>query len=337
MNATVNRILEELKNKKYHPIYFLHGEESYYIDLISDYVEQHVLEDMQKGFDQTVLYGKDSDFVTFVNAARRFPMMSTHQVILVKEAQQLKWKSDEDVLLKYLENPMPSTILVLAYKHGKFDKRKKIYKAAEKAGVVFESAKLYDDKIPAWVESYVRAKKRNIHPHAAALLSEYLGADLGKIVNEVEKLMLNVPADREINLQDIERYIGISKDFNVFELNTALAKRDSLKAYRIVDYLAANQRNNPIQLTIGAMGSYFSKVLKYHYLPDKSPNVVSRELGVHAFFTREYEMAARNYNRGKMFQVINCLHEYDMKIKGVGVGDVSGGDLLKELVFKILN
>lgn len=337
MNATANQILEELKSKKYRPVYFLHGEESYYIDVISDYIENQVLDDMQKGFDQTILYGKDTDFVTFVNAARRFPMMATHQVILIKEAQQLKWKSDEEVLLKYFENPMPNTILVIAYKHGKFDKRKKVFKAAEKVGVVFESAKLYDDKIPAWVASYLKAKNRKIHPHAAALISEYLGADLGKVVNELEKLLLNVSADREIDLQDIEKYIGISKDFNVFELNTALAKKDTLKAYRIVDYLAANQRSNPIQLTIGAMGSYFTKILKYHYLPDKSPSMVAKELSVHPFFTREYEIGARNYNQAKMFYVINCLHEYDMKIKGVGAGEVSNGDLLKELVYKILN
>lgn len=333
----VNKLLENLKNKKYDPIYLLHGEESYFIDVISDYIEEHVLEPAHRGFDQTVLYGKDTDFTTIVNAARRFPMIADHQVIIVKEAQSLPWKSDDDVLIKYLSNPMPQTLLVFASKHGKFDKRRKVYKMAEKVGVVVESAKIYPDKVAAWVMNYVRGKGRGIHPQAAALIGEYLGTDLGKVVNEVEKLMLNVSTDQEINLQDVERYIGISKDFNVFELNTALAQKDALKAFRIVDYFAANPRNNPIQLTIGAMGTYFTKVLKYHYLPDKSPQIVAKELGVHPFFTREYDVAARNYGRRKMFDVLHYLSDYDLKSKGVSVGTVDNGELLKELVFKILN
>lgn len=335
MNIT--KVLDELKAKKYRPIYLLHGEESYFIDLISDYIEEHVIEPAQRGFDQTVLYGKDTDFVTLVNAARRFPMIADYQVIVVKEAQSLNWKGDEEVLTKYLENPMPQTLLVLAYKHGKFDKRRKVYKAAEKAGLVLESAKIYEDKVAAWVTDFLREKKRKIHPQAAALIGEYLGTNLAKVVNEIEKLLLNVPAEREINLQDVERFIGISKDFNVFELTTALARKDVLKAFRIVDYFSANPRSNPIQMTIGAMGTYFTKVLKYHYLPDKSPQTVAKELGVHPFFTREYELAARNYGRRKMFDVMGHLSAYDLKSKGVGVGDVDNGELLKELVFNILN
>lgn len=332
-----NKIITDLKNKKYHPIYLLHGEEAYFTDLISDFIEEQVLDPAQRGFDQTVLYGKDTDFVTLVNAARRYPMIADYQVIIVKEAQSLNWRGDDEVLATYLENPMPQTLLVLAYKHGKFDKRRKVYKAAQKAGIVFESAKIYDDKVAAWVAAFLKDKGRSIHPQAAALIGEYLGADLGKVVNELDKLLLNVPADREINLPDVERFIGISKDFNVFELNTALAQRNVLKAFRIVDYFAANPRSNPIQLTIGAMGAYFTKVLKYHYLPDKSPQSVAKELGVHPFFTREYEIAARNYGRRKMFDVVGNLSAYDLKSKGVGVGDVDQGELLKELVFKILN
>src|SRR5690606_38454570 len=308
-----NKIIADIKNKKLLPAYLLHGEEPYYIDQISDYIEEHVLEDAQKGFDQTILYGKDTDFVTLVNAAKRYPMLGSHQVIIVKEAQNLKWKGGDDVLLAYLENPMKSTALVLAYKHGKFDKRKKIYKVPEKAGVVLESAKLYDDKVAPWIGSFVKDRGWSIHAQAAAMMAEYLGNDLSKVVNELEKLMLNVPNEREITAQDIERNIGISKDFNVCELNTALAKRDAVKAFQIVAYFAANPKSNPIQVILGAMAGYFTKILKYHYLPDKSPQVVARELGVHPFFTREYDLAARSYNRRKTFDIIASLRECDLK------------------------
>lgn len=332
-----NQILTALKSKNYQPIYLLHGEESYFIDLITDYIADHVLDESQKGFDQTVLYGKDTDFITVVNAARRFPMMASHQVIIVKEAQNLKWKTEDEIFLKYLENPMPSTILVLAHKHGKLDKRKKFYKQAAKIGVAFESEKIYENKVPAWVSAFLRERGRAIHPQAAALIAEYLGTDISKVVNELEKLLLNVPTDHEINLQDIERYIGISKDFNVFELNTALGKKDVLKAFRIVDYFAANPRNAPLFMIVGTMSGYYTKLLRYHYLADKSPQSVAKELSVHPFFVGEYELAARHYNRRRTFDIIHILQEYDVKSKGVGVGDVDQGDLLKEMVYKILN
>lgn len=331
-----NQLISDIKGKKLLPVYLLHGEESYSIDLVSDYIEENVLEEAQKGFDQTVLYGKDTDFSTIVNASKRYPMMSDHQVIIVKEAQNLKWKDDE-LLLAYLSNPMKSTVLVLAHKHSKFDKRRKIYKVAEKAGVVLESAKLYDDKIAPWITTYTKDRGWRIHPQAAAMMAEYLGNDLSKVVNELEKLMLNVPKDREISALDIEQNIGISKDFNVFELNTALAKRDIVKAFQIVDYFAANPRSNPIQVILGAMAGYFTKILKYHYLSDKSPQTVARELGVHPFFTKEYDIAARSYSRRKTFDIIAYLRDCDLKCKGLNAANVEQGDLLKELVYKILN
>jgi len=330
-----NRIIADIKNKKLQPVYLLHGEEPYYIDLVSDYIEEHVLDEAQKGFDQTVLYGKDTDFVTIVNAAKRYPMMGDCQVIIIKEAQSLKWKDDE-LLLAYLENPMKSTVLVISHKHGKFDKRRKLYKVAEKAGVVLESAKLYDDKIAPWITAFVKERGWEIHPQAAAMMAEYLGNDLSKVVNELEKLLLNIPKGQEISVRDIEGNIGISKDFNVFELNTALAKRDAAKAFQIVAYFAANPRSNPIQVILGAMAGYFMKILKYHYLTDKSPQAVARELGVHPFFTKEYDMAARSYNRRKTFDIMAYLREYDLKSKGLNAVNVEQGDLLKELVYKIL-
>ncbi|MBB2952017.1 MULTISPECIES: DNA polymerase III subunit delta [unclassified Sphingobacterium] len=331
----ISPILTDIKKRKFQPVYLLHGEESYFIDVISDALEHTVLNDAQKGFDQTVLYGKDTDFSTIVNAAKRYPMMSDHQLIIIKEAQDLKWKDDE-LLLKYVEQCTVSTVLVFDYKYGKFDKRKKLYKAIEKKGLVVESNKLYDDKVAAWVISYIKEQGWNIHPQAAALLSEYLGTELSKIVNELNKLMLNVPKEREIVVADIEQNIGISKDFNVFELNTALAKRNAFKAYQIIDYFAANPKSNPLVLVLGTIAGYFTKILKYHYIIDKS--TAAKELGVHPFFMKEYELAARNYNRRKTFTIIEALKDADLKSKGMNVGgNTSTKDILTELIFTILN
>ncbi|MHC8950320.1 DNA polymerase III subunit delta [Sphingobacterium hungaricum] len=334
----LNTLLADIKKKKgLKPVYLLHGEEPYFIDLISDAVENTLLDEAQKGFDQSILYGKETDFSTIVNAAKRYPMMSDYQVIIVKEAQNLKWKDDE-LFLHYLENPTPSTILVVCHKYGKFDKRKKSYKAADKAGVVFESSKLYEDKIGAWITGQFNFLGRKIHPQASAMMAEYLGTDLSKVANEIEKLVLNVPKEIEIGAADIEKNIGISKDFNVFELNTALSKRQAFKAYQIVDYFDANPKANPLVVVFGTLAGYFTKVLKYHYLPDKSPAVAAKELGVHPFFIKEYELAARNYNRKKTMDTIHLLKIYDLKSKGMHVGpNTVPGDLLKELIFKILN
>lgn len=333
----VSTVLKQIKNREYKPVYLLHGEEPYFIDLVSDQIEHSVLNDAQKGFDQTVLYGKDTDFTTIVNICKRYPMMGDYQVVIVKEAHALKWKDDEP-LQKYLEHATPTTILVLAHKYSSFDKRKKTYKLADKAGIVIESKKLYDDKVAPWIIQQFSASKRKIHPQAAGMMAEYLGADLSKVANEIEKLLLNVRPDQEITPEDIERNIGISKDFNVFELNTALAKKNAFKAYQIVNYFAANPKTNPTPVVIGSLATYFTKVLKYHYLPNKSGPTAAKELGVHPFFVQEYEIAARNYNRRKTFQVIQVISEYDLKSKGVNVGaNLSQADLLKEMVYKILN
>ena len=335
---SINTTLNDIKNRKYKPVYLLHGEESYYIDLISDVLEKSVLNDAQKGFDQTILYGKDTDLSTIVNASRRYPMMSEYQLIIIKEAQALKWKSDDELFIKYVENPTPSTILVIAYKYGKFDKRTKLYKAIDKSGTVLESNKLYDDKVAPWIVDQLQTEGWRIHPQAAALMAEYLGTDLSKIGNELEKLMLNVPKDIEISSADIERNIGISKDFNVFELNAALGKRDVLKAIQIVGYFAANPKSNPFVVVMGSLTGYFTKILKYHYLQDKSSQTVAKALGVHPFFTKEYDLAARNFSKRKTFDVISTLREYDLKSKGLQIGpNTTTGDLMREMVFKILN
>lgn len=339
---TAADIIKDLKNRKYKPVYLLHGDEPYFIDQVSNYVEHHLLPEAEKGFNQTVLYGKDTDIMTVLGASKRYPMMADYQVVLVKEAQEMKWGTDSDdkksinPLQAYLENPLPSTILVFCYKYGKFDKRKKTYKAIEKSGLIFESGSLYDSKIPAWVESYLTEKGYKINQQASLMLAEYLGNDLSKIANELDKLMLNVAAGQEITLKHIHDNIGISKEYNVFELQTALGKKDAFKVNQIINYFEANPKANPIVLVLGNLNNFFSKVLVYHYVKDKSPQNLAREIGVSPYFIKDYEQAARSYPLGKTVQIISYLREYDVKSKGVESNTDHGG-LMKELMFKILH
>jgi len=339
---TADDILRDLKNRKYKPLYLLHGDEPYFIDQVSNFVEDELLSEAERGFNQTVLYGKDTDVMTVLNAAKRYPMMAEHQVVLVKEAQDMKWGRDDDdkktinPLLSYLENPLPSTILVFCYKYGKFDKRKKTYKAIEKNGVVFESATLYDNKIPSWIEGLVASKGYKIDQQASSMIAEYLGNDLSKIANELEKLMLNVSAGQTITMQHVQDNIGISKEYNVFELQSALSRKDPFKVNQIINYFEANPKANPIVLVLGNLNNFFSKVLLYHYAKDKSPQNLARELGVNPYFIKDYELAARSYNYGKAMQIISLLREYDLKSKGVD-SNAGPGELMKELMFKILH
>jgi len=333
-NISVENLLAELKNQIYRPIYLLHGEESYFIDVVSDYIEQHLLSDLEKEFNQTIAYGKDSNVQNLISYAKRFPMMANYQVLIVKEAQDLDKIED---FLPYIENPLTSTILVICYKYSKYDKRKAFYKAVEKHGVAFESAKLYDNKIPEWIHDYLRQRKYSVTPKAALLLTEFLGNDLGKIVNEIQKLLINIPAGAEINEEYVEKNIGISKDFNVFELQKALARKDVAHANQIIFYFAANLRDNPLAKIIPILFSYFSKVLTYHFLPDKSKNSVSVALAINPFFVADYQQAAKSFPVGKTISVISLLQEYDLKSKGVDNPSTGDGELMKELIFKILH
>ena len=333
---TAQEIIKDIKARKLKPIYLLHGEESYYIDLLSDYLEQHVLSDAEKGFNQTIFYGKDTEVMTVLNAAKRYPMMSDYQLVLVKEAQELKIDKAAEQFQAYCEKPLPSTILVLCHKYGKFDKRKKVYKILEKTGVVFESASIYGYKVPAWIDDFVRDKGYHINPKASALLAEYLGNDLSKVANELEKLMLNVTKTQEIGTKEVQDNIGISKDYNVFELQNALARKDVFKANQIINYFEANPKANPMVLVMGNLASYFTKILKYHYVVDKSQ--LARELGVSPYFVKDYDLAARNYNYGKTLEVISLLRAYDLKSKGVdSTGNTEHGELMRELIYKIIH
>lgn len=332
---TYEEILKDLKNKKYKPIYFLMGEEPYFIDLVTDYITKNVLTEEEKTFNQIVLYGKDTDIPGIINTARRFPMMSSHFVVIVKEAQGLV-KIDD--LIHYVENPLASTLLVINYKYKKLDKRKKLFKTIEKQGVILDSRRLYDDKIPAWISSYLLAMRKKIEPKAAMILTEFLGNDLGKITNELEKLALILGEGEEtINAKHIEENIGISKDYNNFELNNAMAQRNALKANRIVKYFESNPRAHPITLSITSIYFFFSKLLSYHFLSDRSRHNVASVLKIDPFFVKDYERAAQNYNPAKTVQVISLLREFDLKSKGFGNVSASEGELLKELVYKIMH
>lgn len=332
------KILADLKSRKFSPVYLLQGEEPYYIDQVSDYIEEKVLSEAEKGFNQTIVYAtRETDSIDIVSNAKRYPMMSEYQVLIVKEAQNLDWDKNENLWLSYFEAPLKSTILVFCYKNKKFDKRKKIYKAIAKVGLVLESNKIYDNKIASWITDYITTAGYKIKPNATALMAEHLGNDLSKVVNELEKLLINIPKDREINTLDIQNNIGISKDFNVFELNKALSFRDVLKANQIIDYFAANPKSHPMPVIVGSLGAYFTRVLKCHYASDKSPATIAKVAGVHTFFASEYISAMKHYNRWKTFQIIGYLKDYDLKSKGVNSVHSETGPLMKELIFKILH
>jgi DNA polymerase-3 subunit delta len=328
-------ILQNLKKGIYHPIYLLQGEESYFIDELSNYIEKNVLTDAEKGFNQTVFYGKDSDPITIAESSLRFPMMSNKQVIIVKEAQSL---GKIDSLTSYAERPLESTILVLAYKYKSLDSRTKLVKAIKKNGVVFTSKKLYENKIPGWIDTYLKSHNYTITPQAALLLTSYLGTDLSKIANELQKLVIAVKDSNKITPEHIEKNIGLSKDYNVLELQNALGEKNVLKANKIIQYFGANPTLNPVQKTIAGLYFYFSKLFTYHFIKDKSERNVAAELRVHPFFVRDYVAAAKKYSPTKLYEIMGILREYDMKSKGFNVSTmVETGDLQKEMIYKILH
>ena len=333
---TVHELINELRNKTYRPVYLLSGQEPYYIDLVTDFMINNVLPEEEKPFNQTILYGQDTDILTVINTARRYPMMASHQLIVIKEAQQMK---DIDKLSVYADNPLKSTILVINHKHSPYDKRKKLTKAIQACGgALMESPRLYENKIPDWINSWLKSRQCSIEPAACMLLVEYLGTDLSKIANELEKLIIAIPdKDRRITSESIERNIGISKDYNTFELQRALAQKNVLKANRIINYFAKNQKANPFPVTITSLYNFFSKVFTLHFIKDKSGRNIASALKVLPYFVPEYEHAAKRYNPKKAAQIISWLREYDMRYKGFGNVSATEGDLLKELIYKILH
>jgi DNA polymerase III subunit delta len=331
---TSEEILKSLKAKQYKPVYFLMGEEPYYIDEISDYIQNNVLDEAEKEFNQSVLYGKDVDILSIISTARRFPMMAPYQVVIVKEAQNIR---DIEALQSYVEKPVDSTILVICYKYKTLDKRKSFTKKVADKAVLFESKKIYADKVPGWITNYLKGKNYSINPKAAFMLAEYLGNDLSRIANELEKLSILLKPGMEISPAHVSENIGISKEFNVFELQEAIGRRDVLKSNQIVRYFAANPKDNPLVVTLSNLFSYFSKILLYHYAPDKSSRGIAEMLKISPFFVKDYEVAARNYSARKAMDIIGEIREYDLRSKGVNNASASDGELLKELLYKILH
>jgi DNA polymerase-3 subunit delta len=331
----VIQITKDIKSGNIKPIYFFMGEEPYYIDKLTEFIDENVLSEEEKGFNQMTIYGKDSSIEEIISNAKRFPMMADRQVVIVKEEQELSRYIDK--LEAYIENPQPTTVLVFAYKYKTLDKRKKVTKLLAKHAVLFESKKLYENQVGDWIKRTLSGKGYNIEPKAAAMLVEFLGTDLSKISNELDKLKIVLPKGHTFSPKDIEENIGISKDYNNFELRKAIGEKDQLKAYKIAEYFAQNPKDNPIVVTTGLVFGFFSQLLQYHGLKDKSKQNVASVLRVNPFFVKDYEVAFRNYPMKKVSLIITSLREIDVKSKGVGSNSIPQRDLLNEMLIKIFH
>lgn len=333
---TYEDILKELKARHYFPIYFLMGEESYYIDNIADYIATHVLTDSEKEFNQTIVYGADTDIATVINAAKRYPMMSEHQVVIVKEAQAIR---GFDELSYYLQQPQPSTLLVFCYKHGTLDRRKKWVSEIDKRGILFESKKLKESQLPAFISSYMKRRRIDMEPKAAAMLADFVGTNLSRLTGEMDKLIITLQKNQtRITPEQVERNIGISKDYNNFELRAALVEKDVLKANRIIKYFDENPKTNPIQMTLSLLFGFFSNLMLAYYAPEKSEQGIASFLNLrNAWQSREYMNAMRRYSGVKTMRIIHDIRYADALSKGVNNASVNDGEILKELIYKILH
>lgn len=335
MAITDKQLIADLSAGKYKPVYLLTGEENYYIDVVSNYFEEEVIDPSLRDFDQTVVYGRDVDMATVVSTVKRYPMMSPVHLVLVKEAQDIDTRQ-WDRLAAYLQQPSDRSVLVLCYRHKKLDKRTAAYKAIDKVGVVYESPRIYDNQVPSWILREVAAHGYTITDKAAAMMAENIGVDLGKIANELSKLYPLLPQGGAITEQLVEDQIGISKDYNVFELQKAIGRRDPVMCNRIVNHFAANPKKNPIQMMLPLLYGYFLKIMFYHQLENKSD--AAKVLGCAPSFVQDYALAARNYPLGKLATCIGYLYETDLRSKGVrNSGNVTDGELLKELIFKVIH
>ena len=334
--TTYEEIARDLKNRIYKPVYYLMGEESYYIDRISEYIAQTVLNENEKEFNQTILYGADTDIATIINAAKRYPMMSKYQVVIVKEAQGVK---NIDELSYYLQKPLESTILVLCHKHGVLDRRKKLAAEIEKVGVLFESKKIKDTQLAGFITSYLKRKSIEIEPKASEMMAEFVGTDLSRMAGELEKLIITLPkGQKRITPEQIEQNIGISKDYNNYELRNALIIKDVFKTNQIIKYFEENPKTNPLQMTLSVLFNFFSNLMLAYYAPEKSEQGIAAQLGLKSpWQSKDYLAAMRKYSGVKVMQIIGEIRYCDAKSKGVGNSSLGDGELLRELVYKILH
>lgn len=331
------QIIGDINRKIFYPIYFLTGEEPHFIDKISKLIETTVLSEDEKEFNQIIVYGRDILPNQIIQMAREYPVFGNYRVIIVREAQDIKQIEKDKLLLAYLEKPVPTTLLVFDYKYKKVDGRTSFVQLLKKNGIFFESKKLYDNQVPKWIESTIRGMGYQINPQAMMLLSENLGTDLSKIENELKKLVINIDKNTEITPDIVEKNIGISKDFNIFELQKALGERNIYKANQIINFFASNPKDNSVVFVIVMLFNYFKRLLIYHTLKDKSDKNVASKLGINPYFVREIRIASSRYNIAKLRSIISILREYDQKAKGVETAPIEDGELMKEMIYKILH
>lgn len=331
---TFEQIKADIKNRNFKPIYLLMGDEPYYIDELTNLLTSTVLPEEERDFNQTIMYGMETDVASVITMARSFPMMSDYQLIVIKEAQNL---SKIDELEIYAKNPLQSTILVINYKSGTLDKRKKLYAAIDKHGIIFQSSKIPEYKIPAFISSYIQSKGLSIDQKSSQMLSDYLGNDLSKLTNEIAKLLIAIPAgQKQITAELIEENIGISKDFNNFELLKAIVDKNIFKVNQIADYFEKNPKNNPMIVTLVVLFNFFSNLMICYWAKNKTEQGIAAELGFrNPYQAKDYVVALRNYNAFKCMEIINLLRTYDAKCKGVDNVSTPDGQLLKELLYKI--
>ncbi len=328
-------IIRQVKEKQLHPIYFLYGTEPYYIDAVSKYFEENLLAEHERAFNQLIIYGKDATAKAVIDTACRYPMMASHQLVIIKEAQEF---SELTQLEAYLKKPVATTILVFCFKHKKFDKRTTFAKLMAKKAMMFESKPIYDNKMPAWIKEYLKSKDLKPQAGVTELLAEYLGNNLSKVANELDKLAIVLPKSVALDVQMVRKHIGISKEYNVFELQKAIGHLEVEKAQRIVNYFISNPKKNPLVVTIGSLSTYFIKVYKAHFLGKIGDRELATAIGVGSpFFIPEYRTAMRNFPAQQLPAVFSILKEFDLKSKGIGAQNADQGELLKEMVWKLLH
>jgi len=331
--ATHNSILSDWKKGKFDPIYLLYGDEEYFIDDLVSFAERQILDEGEKAFNQIVLYGKEIGYQNILDNAYQFPMMASRRVVIVKELQEMR---DIDGLAVYFEKPAEQTVLVLAHKHKKLDKRKKIWKTAVAKSTSFESKKVYDNKIPAFISKQLNVLGINIEPHAADMMGTYLGNDLSKVMNEINKLAISKEKGSTVTKDEVHEQIGISKEFNVFEFQNALGKKDSLASYRIANYFGENSKKVNIVPILGSLIGFYQKIAIAKASPGTRGGELASLLGVSPYFVQQYSTAAKNYSANQLRNAFKILKETDLKSKGVGSVSTPQGQLLKELVFGLL-
>jgi DNA polymerase-3 subunit delta len=330
---SAEKILNDLKKQNFKPIYWLEGDEEYFIDQIIHYAENKILTESEAGFNLTVFYGRDAAWTDVVNSCRRYPMFSERQVVILKEAQSMK---DVEKLESYIEKPLSSTCLFVAYKNKKLDGRTKLAKMLKDKAVLFSSKKLYDNELPEWTSDLVKSKGYTISNKALFLLIDHIGNDLSRLNNEIDKLTLNLSSRKNITEDDIENFVGISKEFNVFELQQAIASRDLYKAVRIIQYFGANPKAAPLQLIFPSLYNFFSKVLMVYSVPSRDEKSIAAAIGVHPFFVKDYMQSAMKFSHHEIEKVLLLLYEYNLRNVGVNDAGTEDADLLKEMVVKMI-